>query len=1043
MIEMATVRQALGGQFSNITEVAEGIVRGERLYGDKRFAVAYVDFSDDIVHRANDLRSFQEKLLGADYFSSPDQLRWSSYLYFVAGPRSIETEGFDDAKASIEANRDYARKFVLSPDDMLWILRDSPLFVPRQDVETDDVTMTWESLLEKRHLNVLLDKPARTKAVDLIEKGQASKQVSKKLTYELSPKDLSLTTGFLRGLDITSFRPVHDGQEFRFADVNLIYGPNGSGKTSLLEAIEYLYCGHNRRSSSEGPFLLKGSVQSELTCGEKSVSPTTDTARIKGRNIAWYRMESHKAKNIVDGFTRYNFLDTDAAFRISTELEPVSLHDDLRRLLVGAEASTFWDYLKKIKEDVDARLKELRREKKFEAERCEILQENIERLKQVPTLSLSLSKTFRAGLRKLGWIGAETTKGDGIVQEVERESIESIARNLAKIRALTTSELFTKAALHLQIELINAKHIAAIPLEDERIRITKAIRDHRHELISLEQTATLLSEWKNYCDAGASRLIREVEGGRVEVRNKRERLGQLATASLPKLPENIAKLPLQVAAQKCASDMEVAREEVSAAEAVNMKVKSLQERLMISQAQLQNAARQLIEQTGRQNVCPICDTVHDPSELQAKIEALTSDDATSNIAEMVKLLQDAKAREAQAKRLKEEVNALLLCCLKLDLDGGQVSAEEVSLSLASQQISLQKAVEALRTAEESLAGFDLIDLSLDRYLELRPQIVALFEEGDDVEDAGVLEDAKKEINASIVEINQQISALVIELESCSEKLLALLCDNALPISLAAVSVAEKVQVLLSDYLERTHNALELVHEVEKFLVWPENRSLQELELSISCATEAFDKAMHAVLAERATNASVEQAQKAYDVASESLRQKREKVQRLKAASETLVELIENHSLDVAMDGVLTSIKDQINDVFGRIHTPREYEFAVSAQSLLVARGTNAARSLDQVSTGQRAACALSVFLALNSTARSAPPVLLIDDPIAHIDDLNALSFIDYLRDLVLHAPRQLFFATADSSVAALFEKKFSFLGSDRFKKLPLVSRHKA
>lgn len=1041
MTGITTVRQALRKRFSNITEVAEDIVRGERLYDNKRFAVAYVDLSDDIVHRANDLRSFQEKLLGADYFSSPDQLRWSSYLYFVAGPRSLKAEGFDNAKASIEANRDYARKFVLSPDDMIWLLRDSPLFVLKQDVETANVTTTWESLLESRHLNVLLDKPARTKAVELIEKGHASKHPVKHRTYELSSKDLSLTKGFLRSLDITTFRPVLDGRHFQFADVNLIYGPNGSGKTSLLEAIEYLYCGHNRRGSSEVEFLLKGSVETE-SAGEKSVSPTTETARIKGRNFSWYRMESHKSKNIVDGFTRYNFLDTDAAFRISTELEPKSLHDDLRRLLVGPEASTLWDYLKNVKDDIDVKFKALRRDKKLETERCESLKENIERLKQIPTQALSLSKTFRSGLRELGWRGAEA-EGDGIVQQIEREKIESIARNLAKVRALTKSTSFTKMALRQQIELINAMHIASIPLEDERARILKTIDVHRYELTSLRQNDSLLSEWRNYCDAGAPRLIREIESGRVAVRKTRERLGTLTTISLPKLPENLARQPLQVAAQECAFHAIATHEEVLSTEAANKKLESLQEIFKLAQAQLQNAARQLIGQTGRNNVCPVCQTIHDPSELQAKIEALTSGGEAINMTELAKLLQDTKERETQAKHHKEEVKLLLSICAKLGMDGGQVSAEEVSSVLVSQQLGLQKAVETLRIAEESLAGFGQVGLSLDRYLELQPKIVALFEDGDDVENAGILEDARKVINSSTVDIDIRIRNLNVELENTSEKLLALLRDKALPISLTEHSSAENVQISLSDHLKRSHIAVEYVQEVEKILDWPETRSLHELEQSITVAIEAFDKAMHAVLTERETDASVEQAQNIYNVANESLLQKKEKVQHLKAASETLAELFENYSLDAVMDGVLTSIKDQINDVFGRIHTPREYEFAVSAENLLKARGTNAPRSLDQVSTGQRAACALSVFLALNSTARSAPPVLLIDDPIAHVDDLNALSFIDYLRDLVLHAPRQLFFATADSKVAALFEKKFSFLGPNRFKKLSLTPRHMA
>jgi chromosome segregation protein len=1039
MTEMATIRQALEKQFSNITEIDDTVVRGERLYGDKRFAIAYIDFSDDVVHRAKDLRSFQEKLIGAEYFSSPDQLRWSSYLYFVAGPKSLGSDGFDDAKAYIEANRDYTRKFVLSSDDMLWILKDSPLFLVKRDVETADVTMCWESLLENRHLDILLDKPVRTKALERIVKGKASKQSVSKRTYKLSPKDLPLTEGFLRSLDITTFRPVHDGQKFRFADVNLIYGPNGSGKTSLLEAIEYLYCGHNRRMSSGGAFLLKGSVQSEPTDSEKSVLPTSETARIKGRNFAWYRMESHQSKNIVDGFTRYNFLDTDAAFRISTELDPKSLHDDLRRLLVGAEASTLWDYFKKVKGDIDVKLKELRQEKKIEAELCESLKKQIADLKQAPTLALSMSKTFRAGLQELGWKGTEA-KEIGIVKEGERKSLELVAGKLAKIFTLTTLTPFTKTALNRQIEVINTKYTTAVPLEKERSHIIKTIANHRRELISLEQTATLLSEWKSFCVAGSPKLIREVENGRIAVRNMREQLGTLATAFLPKLPEHLARKPLQIAAQECASHVRCTHEKVLAAEADNMKIKSLQEKLFVAQAQLQNAARQLIIHTGRNNICPICETVHDPAELHAKIEALTSESAASYMIELAKLLQDAKEQEAHAIRLKKEVDTLLECCFNIGLDGRQVSADEVSSELTMRQVNLQKAAEALQSAEENIANLDDIGLSLDRYLNLRSKIGGLFEEGDDVEDAGILEVAMKDINSMTVEIDQQILALTRELENLSEMLLALLRDNTLPNSLFEVSSAEKVQASLSEHLERSNKAVEFVHDIEKILVWPESWTLNELEQNIVSVTEAFDKAMHSVKTEQSANASAEQLQINYDVAKESLREKLEKIQRLQVANETLLELIENHSLDAAMDEVLTSIKDQINDVFGRIHTPREYEFAVSEENLLMARGKNAPHSLDQISTGQRAACALSVFLALNSTARSAPPVLLIDDPIAHVDDLNALSFIDYLRDLVLHARRQLFFATADSKVAALFEKKFVFLGPDRFRKISLDQR---
>jgi exonuclease SbcC len=93
-------------------------------------------------------------------------------------------------------------------------------------------------------------------------------------------------------------------------------------------------------------------------------------------------------------------------------------------------------------------------------------------------------------------------------------------------------------------------------------------------------------------------------------------------------------------------------------------------------------------------------------------------------------------------------------------------------------------------------------------------------------------------------------------------------------------------------------------------------------------------------------------------------------------------------------------------------------------------------SLQEISSGQRAAFVLSVFLAMNAKLKSGPPIVLLDDPVAHIDDFNALSFIDYLRELVLSRQRQVFYATADSRLAGLFEHKFGFLG-DQFKRFNL------
>jgi ABC-type lipoprotein export system ATPase subunit len=86
--------------------------------------------------------------------------------------------------------------------------------------------------------------------------------------------------------------------------------------------------------------------------------------------------------------------------------------------------------------------------------------------------------------------------------------------------------------------------------------------------------------------------------------------------------------------------------------------------------------------------------------------------------------------------------------------------------------------------------------------------------------------------------------------------------------------------------------------------------------------------------------------------------------------------------------------------------------------------------VSEISTGQRAALALSLFISLNRKLTKGPDIIIFDDPIAHIDDMNVLSFLDFLRFFILKENKQIFFATANDRLASLIEKKFAFLESD-------------
>lgn len=82
-----------------------------------------------------------------------------------------------------------------------------------------------------------------------------------------------------------------------------------------------------------------------------------------------------------------------------------------------------------------------------------------------------------------------------------------------------------------------------------------------------------------------------------------------------------------------------------------------------------------------------------------------------------------------------------------------------------------------------------------------------------------------------------------------------------------------------------------------------------------------------------------------------------------------------------------------------------------------------------MSTGQRVSFALAVMFSSFISANKAPRFLLLDEPVANMDDLHLLNLIDILRELALKGT-QIIFTTANAEVAGIFRRKFSFFGHE-------------
>jgi DNA repair protein SbcC/Rad50 len=159
--------------------------------------------------------------------------------------------------------------------------------------------------------------------------------------------------------------------------------------------------------------------------------------------------------------------------------------------------------------------------------------------------------------------------------------------------------------------------------------------------------------------------------------------------------------------------------------------------------------------------------------------------------------------------------------------------------------------------------------------------------------------------------------------------------------------------------------------------------------------------------------------------------------RAKQALNLINNLLKNENKEQYFADIINDHRDRLSTLFCKLHAPNEFDAVELNGQLSLRRRTGESSTVTEISTGQRAALALSIFLAMNSSVSNRAPWLIFDDPVAHVDDLNILSFFDTLRELLLLGNQQLFFATANSRIADLFVRKFDFLGPEGLKQFVL------
>lgn len=1025
-MDQANIVEKLESRFGTVLEVRPGVFKANEIFDGRNYAVRYFQLNADVFDIAGRLNEYQEELMAETYFDPeiPADLRWNHYLYLLTDVGSAgSSQELRSVKAQIEGDRAYSRKIILTESEFEEMLSEeqgeaSPGFPL-------DVSNQWVRNLDECGLSFILDDQISVpKSVRLIKEGHQQKFVPSPDFAELSRSESAADSSFLDTLEIEYFRSHPSEKKFDFGAVNLIFGANGVGKTSLLEAIEYLYCGDNKRSgeAQEGIAVRGRFLESDDLM---VTSSSTKPAILRARNAHWYSKIDVRKSTLTESFGKFNFLDTDAAVHLSTANDSDErLKNDITRLLLGTEVEKLSNKLSRVGEKIKEEIRFSGKSLEVDHEQLKTVKERFESELNSPKKSDGIFSDLCQVLKKCGWLDLPKTKTLSVdlrgalrsaslaAREIETRSSEEV-----KLKPGLVSEMIVEHELNLKEAENLSKQIKKL-LFDEN--------DVRRQEENLKLGVSRIKRLTDYLKTGYIKIRSEKSVLSNKIEYMRKKLS-LVDAKFIELPEGFnLDTELDGAYQSSLDKIDEFRDRVASLAGEVRRIESTMESVTVLKQRLLSAASELISNTLDPEHCPLCRTRFEAGELEKRMEK-----KLNNVEEQVLLDVQNRLDNASQSLAKEEHLSSVLSKIKnfvepqLHLTTRQAfkALEDTVLALERAEMDLSGIEEDLKYLEEKgLSESDLHKLLFESDLEALPnhtELVSMHSSLENSLEQNFARQAKLKTDLSVA--REKISKL-----------------TDMPTDTEENSQDSKIQ-----HLRDRVSSLSLLHSSMIALdsVLDNFRSIGKASLKQQLE-QAKDLAEHLELAVKSEHHSDQTVRQLKDEIStlEARIETEEKARRSLIDTESLIEdMVSQVKEGTLSDQVLRSNAADISTIFSTIHSPNEFKLDVSSRGSLnlIRAESNNQVSLMQMSTGQRAAYALSLFLSMNKSLVAGPPVILMDDPIAHVDDLNILSFLDHLRDIAISGSRQIFLATADAKLAGLFRQKFRFMGETAFREFKL------
>lgn len=1020
----------LAEHFENIEHRAESkLFRAQLTRRGRIAAVFFFDYSESIVDDAFDLTDYQERAISADYYKNSSSIQWNLNLVFVLTADKYQNFQNSPRKPIIEADRDYCRKQICDINDLgsLFPLS-AKTALGAEDAAGKDIAIRWSQQLVEAGLGeVISETPIAQVVRRIIDPPPPAAEIAERPLTDRSIEDPAGERVYVEKLAISAYRRKPAARTYPLGDVNILPGPNGIGKTSFLEAIELCLCGKTFRSGVEPDSSIRYWVRgtdAPLELGDG------DNHLYQSRDLRWYNNRYARGNNLHQGFNKFNFYDTDQAYRLAHKTDPNEIRAAFTSLALGERVNFF-----------EERIREVRRKLKDELSRREedvakITSRLHEDQKEIIELTNGLQQpepilaVLQNELRLIPWSGIALDEEHQNLPIIEAGLLEAQGRIQgiqgsagAWLQPISRKVL---ADANGQLQALVSIVSDALPSLDSMERsvstVESRLQDRSPILDGLERVSVYAKSANWEAIFGMGDRLKRIE----TALDRLEFIRMIVAAvDIQNYRENRANLEIHLRDLR-AKTSELVKEQDKVNQAI-VKAKEALDKMGQLMADLRQIGLQVITQNGDDSKCPLCNASYATGELKHRIDTGSETTASSALealisrrAALAETLTHSNLLLAEAKAIQRALHEHAGTQPRANLDlAGAVAELDAIFRQKDALLRDKEEIIALRDslAVDGLSESELLTLEADLTNNLKDFSLRAQNADSLVGHLGNLKVEVDGLRNELVRTKEERTAKV--------QMILMQCQpftgTTDDIRKAAASVRSKA--------EQCQRALEDFQVIERSMKLEETSTLGDLQARVERSLRHVKELKQVVADTQSRTKAVQLRLQAMEKGTGEMRAKEEPILRIRKALEPIEDIVKNDSKEKALETFFVDYKEMILKIFRAIHSPRQFEDISISESDVTLRDIHGQDvSLNKISTGQRAALALSIFLALNASLQKGPSVVLIDDPVANVDDINCVAFLDFLREFVIGRDRQLFFATANSRLANLFTKKFDFLG---------------